>query len=1416
MTSVDITYRIGIDVGSTTLKVIVLDSGSQLVYKSYKRHKANINKVFSEELMLIRERFPEVRFMVKITGSAGMGISERTGISFVQEVVASVEVISRMYPDTRTMIDLGGEDTKMVFFAEGRHPDIRMNGSCAGGTGAFIDQMADLMNIPVEELGKQAAGYKKIYPVASRCGVFAKTDVQNLISRNVPVADISMSILHTVALQSITSLARGQEIRPKILCIGGPLTFIPALRDSFKDILKVEDGDFILPENSEYFPAWGCALCCSAEDIVEDLSVLLQKAAVVQETSAKDALQALFCNEKEYADWQSGRKIKHLKRKKMETGKELECFLGIDSGSTTTKILITDAHENLIYTFYAPNKGNPLKKVVEGLEQFFREAAEKNVSFRFLASAATGYGEDLIKSALGLDYGIVETMAHLAGAQYVDPDVSFVLDIGGQDIKSIFTHKGIISNIELNEACSSGCGSFLQNFAATMNMTLPEFTHAACLADYPADLGSRCTVFMNSKVKQSLRQNAALGDIAAGLAYSVVKNCLFKVLKISNLNKLGDNIVVQGGTFRNDAVYRALEILSGKSVSSTDCPELMGAFGAALYAKKRWLKERHQTSFTGADSLPDVDSIDTKELQCKGCTNKCTVLRFKFANGNISYAGNKCEKVFYNKNTAQEKGYNAFEFKNEVLFGNSSSKPDTAGHLKIGIPRVLNMFEDYPFWQTLLTGCGFEVVLSPESTFPLYQKGVGSVMSDNICFPAKLVHGHILSLIEQRVDRIFYPIVPKEEKDFHAASNSYNCPVVSGYPDVIRSAMDPEIKYGIPFDKPVITFHKREALERGCFAYLSSFNIPEGVIKKAFKKAVEVQSSSRNQMYIRQKKILDDAIQNHQLVFVVAGRPYHADPLIHQKVGQILSDLGIIALTDDVFCIKQSEGFSRLNIVSQWSYPNRVVQAAMEVAKLPQNVQLIQLNSFGCGPDSFFMDETTSILKQAGKNHTILRIDEIASPGSIRLRLRSLIESLKTVNLEEQPESRPFEGYAGKYTVEDRRKTILIPWFTDFISPFLPAMGQLLGYKLENLPKSSKISAEAGLKYGHNEVCYPSTLILGDIITALQSGRYDLNEVVVAITQTGGQCRATNYLSQIKGGLENAGFTDIPVVVISTGEVYQNEQEAFKLPVLKHINLIIYAVLYGDSLQQMLGSTIIREKKKGETQQLFDFYVERGIEAVLKNDYKLLLKLLEQAVADFNQVAVYDREYPKIGLVGEIYVKYNNYGQAHTTEWLREKGVEVVTPPIIDFFLQYFVNSKVNDKSGVEKRSRLAKFLAPVLWRYMNKRMNTIEAVMKKYRYHTPSESIYAKAEYASEVLDLSNQFGEGWMIAAEVACYSRNGINRVVCVQPFGCIANHIVAKGIEKRLKKIYPDVSLLYLDIDGGMAEVNLQNRLHFLIN
>ncbi|MDR1591771.1 MAG: acyl-CoA dehydratase activase-related protein [Prevotellaceae bacterium] len=1409
-------YRIGVDVGSTTLKIVVIDAENHIVHKVYRRHKTAFGHILIDEITHIARQFSQGRFSIAITGSAGMGIADRTGIPFVQEVVASIEAVRAFTPDIRTLIDLGGEDAKTVFFNDEKHPDIRMNGSCAGGTGSFIDQMADLMNITETTLDEQALRYKKIYPIASRCGVFAKTDVQNLIARNIPAPDIAMSIFNTVALQSITSLAHGCDMQPPILCIGGPLTFFKALRTAFINLLKIEETDLVLPDNSNYFPALGAALSKEAEMDINTLEEVIDRLKATSDTLPQDTLPPLFANVAEYDAWKVNRHIKHLKRRELQPNEVVACYLGIDSGSTTTKILILDEDETVIFSFYASNEGNPLKKAIEGLTLFYRHASERGVQFHFVSSASTGYGEELIKSALNLDYGIVETMAHLSGAQSVDAQVSFVLDIGGQDMKSIFIRNGVIANIELNESCSSGCGSFLQNFASTMNVSLSQFAQMACEAAHPSDLGSRCTVFMNSKVKQSLRENAMLGDIAAGLAYSVVKNCLFKVLKIANLNLLGDHIVVQGGAFRNEAVYRALELLSGKTVSSTDAPELMGAFGAALYARRMWQIDRQPSRFSTDIPLPNLEEIETKEFFCKGCNNRCNVLRFRFTNGNCCYAGNKCEKVFFSKASAETKGYNAFEMKNSLLFNRSATvnRPlSAARRMTIGIPRALNMFENYPFWHRLFTECGFEVVLSPESNFQLYQRGVGSVMSDNICFPAKVVHGHILALVDAKVDRLFYPIIPKEEKEFGNTVNSYNCPVVSGYPDVIRNAMEVETRYGIPFDKPVITFVSDRALDRTAYNYFKTLGIDRATFNRAFDLALQERHQFKKQLFDNQQAALENALASGKLLFIVAGRPYHADPLIHQKVGQILSDLGVTALTDDVFRPADDRDFKMLNLVSQWSYPNRTVQAAMAVAKLPQNIQLIHLNSFGCGPDAFFLDETGDILKQAGKSHTVLRIDEIASPGSVRLRLRSLIESLKATHPDSISRT-SYSGYRVPYTKDDRKKTVLVPWFADFLSPFIPPLAVLGGYTFVNLPKTCKATAELGLIYGNNEVCYPSTLVLGDIINGLQSGQYDRNNVAVAITQTGGQCRATNYLAQIKAGLTHAGFADIPLIAVGFGSTIQNSQEAFDMPYWKLRNIILHTLLYADSLQQMYNASIIREKQHGETQRLFDHYINKGIDCVNRNDHKALLPLLERAVTDFNQLDVEDKMLTRVGLLGEIYVKYNSYGQAHITEWMRSKGMEVVMPPIIDFFVQYFVNVGTNKQNHVQRGNSLSNILTPTLWKWVHARMMRYETCLSGYRYHLSSESVFTKAAYASEILDLSNQFGEGWLIAGEIASFVRRGIDRVVCVQPFGCIANHIVAKGIEKRVKTRYPSVRLLYLDIDGGMAKVNLHNRLHFL--
>ncbi|MDR2791955.1 MAG: acyl-CoA dehydratase activase-related protein, partial [Tannerellaceae bacterium] len=1402
---------VGIDAGSTTVKVVALSPEGEALYRSYRRHRADIAGSLAAELREVAERFPSMQAGVTVTGSAGLGVAERQGVPFVQEVVASIKSARRRFPAMRTLIDLGGEDAKMVFFEDGRQPDIRMNGSCAGGTGAFIDQMAALMHITVTELGEKALCCERIYPIASRCGVFAKTDVQNLLARNVSVADVSGSALHAVALQCISTLARGYRAKGPALCIGGPLTFLPALRRAFAELLGLDEGvdGLFAPEDGVFVPAEGAALSLPAGAQKVGLRELAERLAenAAAPVSASGGLEPLFADAEDYAQWCAGRKVRVLPFRMPVAGESMGCFLGVDSGSTTTKVVVIDETGTLRYTYYADNEGIPLQHAAEGIAGFQRLAADQGASFRFLSSAATGYGEDLIKSALGLDYGVVETMAHLAGAQFIDPEVSFVLDVGGQDMKSIFARSGVISRVELNEACSSGCGSFLQNFASMLGLSTADFVHLACMARNPNDLGTRCTVFMNSKVKQSLRENAAVGDIAAGLAYSVVKNCLFKVLKIGNLRDLGDHVVLQGGAFRNDAVYRAFERLSGKTVSSTDRPELMGALGAALFAKNGYRAPGCASAFDGREALPDFSSVAGEEINCKGCTNGCTVQRFRFPNGNVCFAGNRCERVFHNGTAAVQKGYNAFAWKNRVLFdraspaGVSDSAKGGKRRVRIGVPRVLNMYEEFPFWHKLLTECGFDVILSPESTPRLYRLGVSHIASDTVCFPAKLVHGHILALETMGVDRICYPLVMKEMPGPAGSVESYNCPVVAGYPEVVRSSMDPETEAGIVLDKPVISFDSQAALRRTSFAYLRSLGVKKRVFVTAFAAAVKEMSAVRRLLSVEQLEHFERVVGSGRPAFVVAGRPYHADPLVQQQVGQIVSDLGVNVFTDDVFCGMEGDGFAKLDLVSQWAFPNRPVQAAMQVVRYPENVQMVQLNSFGCGPDSFFLNETAEILKAAGKNHTVLRIDEIAAPGSIRLRLRSLVESLKFAS---PPVQGFYEGYERVYEAEDADKTILVPWFSDFASPFLPAVAAVAGLKVVNLPPSTAASAECGLKFAHNEVCYPLTLVTGDIVRALQSGEYDTHEVVVAMTQTGGQCRATNYIAQIKGALKTAGFAHVPVLSLSgaaAGGIHNGQ--AFSLPLRKIGLLLLEVLLYADGLQQLFNATVVREKSQGVCRELFLHYVNKGVEAITDGRTGDMTGLLREAVEAFNGLPLSDGKFTPVGLVGEIYVKYNNFAQAHIASWLRSQGLEAVTPPLMDFFLQYFVNEEENVRNGLAKSGLKNRFLSPALYRFVSWRMRRIERVMEGFRFYRRQVSIFVKAEYAAEILSLANQFGEGWMIAAEVACYARAGVDRVVCLQPFGCIANHIVAKGIEKRLKQVYPTVSILYLDLDGGTS-------------
>ncbi len=1394
------TCRIGIDIGSTTIKMAVLNQEGKLIRSAYRRHQMRIPESFSGMIRELREAIGDARVAISLTGSVGMGVAERLNLPFIQEVVAASAYLKATHPEVSTMIDIGGEDAKIVFLSDGTPEDLRMNGNCAGGTGAFIDQMAALLNTTPEQLGLMAESSTALYPIASRCGVFCKTDIQNLIARNVPREDIAASIFHAVAVQTIITLAHGHDIKPPVLLCGGPLTFIPSLRHAFANHLGLTDDAFVLPEKAYLLPAWGAAL--SADEAGSaTLDELIGKFSAPQAAHVKnyERLDPIFKDEGEYERWKKEKDGHGMKHAPLTAGRH-EAYLGIDSGSTTTKIAVMDDDFNLLFSYYRNNYGDPINTVAEGLRQLQAECLATGADLCIKGSYSTGYGEDLIKAAFRTDGGIVETMAHYVAARHLDPEVSFILDIGGQDMKAMFVDHDTLKHVEVNEACSSGCGSFISTFAQSLDCSIGDFAHAACLAQQPCDLGTRCTVFMNSKVKQVLREGASMDDIAAGLSYSVVKNCLVKVLKLKNTDSLGSHIVVQGGTMRNDSVVRALELLTGKTVVRSDMPEMMGALGCAIHARQVC-----GTARTTIEQMLSGIRYTTKEQQCHGCQNQCAIMRYRFDNGSTFWSGNRCEKIFTNQGSHKEHGRNAYERKLLLLFDRQPLAPSTRG-ITIGIPRVLNMYEEYPFWHALFTSCGIEAVLSEPSEYSSYERHAGKVMADNICFPAKLVHSHINDLQAKGVDRIFMPFVVYEQKD-STMQNSYNCPIVTGYSQVIKSVQQGRA----PIDSPSISFKDSKSLSKQCTENLLGLGIDSQNAHDAIGKALEAQRKFENEIVEHNLQLLNEARRKGRLVIMLAGRPYHSDPLIQHKVSEMIAAQGAYVISDDLMRHDDTRLDSG-NYLSQWAFTNRIMKAAIWCSKADSDMQMMELTSFGCGPDSFVIDEVTRVLGKGGKSLTLLKIDDVNNIGSLKLRVRSFIESLSTVHYKERPAGT--EKTLPAFTKEHRRRKILFPFFTPFISPIIPSIVRYAGYDAEQLPMSNQESADWGLRSANNEVCYPATLIIGDIVKALKSGRYNPDEVCVAMTQTGGQCRASNYIPLIRKALVEYGFTNTPVISLAFSSGLNNDQPGFKINWLKVLPVAVDAIIYSDSIAKLYNATIVRTDDAAAVDRLKDSYLRRASDEIDAGRHSTLYGLLSEAAADFRALCK-DRECMRVGIVGEIFLKFHPFAQKNLIGWLQNKGIEVVYPMLTDFFLQNFVNSIVGKRTALDP-SRTPEFVTKKFHSLIQDRLEKANGICRSFRYFEPFDNIFDKASEASKSITLSAQFGEGWLIAGEVGVMARQGVTHVVSLQPFGCIANHIVEKGIENRLKRNYPGMKILSLDFDNSVSEVNIVNRLLLFIN
>ncbi len=1399
-----IKLRLGLDVGSTTVKLVVLNSNYDIIHSTYKRHFSDIKNSVREVLMEVYRKFKNEAISIMVTGSGGLAVHKWLKIPFIQEVVASTTAIRKFIPETDVVIELGGEDAKITYLRG--NVEQRMNSICAGGTGAFIDQMASLLETDAEGLNKLALKHESIYSIASRCGVFAKTDVQSLINQGVSKEDIAASVFQSVVNQTISNLACGRPIEGKVAFLGGPLYFLSALRDRFIDTLGLSEDEIIFPENSQLFVAIGAAVAAENQSPIkfEALRNRFDNLQKPIESEIKN-LQPLFENEEELEEFRREHATKKMKYKDIKSHKG-KAFLGIDAGSTTTKAILIDEDYNILYSYYGNNKGQPLELVIKILKEIYGKLPEGE---KITYSAITGYGEEFIKAALNIDVGEVETIAHYKAAAFFQPKVDFILDIGGQDMKCMKIKDGVIDSILLNEACSSGCGSFLETFAHSLNMRVEDFLNEGLLAENPVDLGSRCTVFMNSKVKQAQKEGASVGDIAAGLSYSVIKNALHKVIKIRDPKELGDNIVVQGGTFYGDAILRSFELLSGRKVVRPDIPGLMGALGAAIIAKERYQEGVESTILTKEEL--DNFSYTSKKARCGRCGNNCLLTINIFEDGSRYITGNKCEKGA-GIDRSKEGLPNLFEYKYNRIFNYEPLPEEEAKRGRVGIPRVLNMYEHYPFWHTFFTELGFRVELSSESTRKIYEKGISSIPSETACYPAKISHGHIMDLIERGLKFIFYPSIFFDKKEDERADNHVNCPVVIGYPDVLKHNVEELKDEDILFMNPFLSFDDKEGLKNRLVEELAKLNISRDEIVKAVDKAWEERLKVKEDIRKKGEETLEYIEREGIKGIVLAGRPYHLDKAINHNIPGLINSLGMAVLTEDSIAhLGQVE--RPLRVLDQWVYHGRLYRAASFVAQR-KDLELVQLNSFGCGLDAVTTDQVEEILNRYGKIYTLLKIDEISNLGAAKIRIRSLMAALK---------ERDKRGYKleKKYDIPKRvqftkemkkNHTILMPQMAPIQFEILQSALNSCGYSLEVLPSADTKSVDEGLKYVNNDACYPSIIVVGQFIDALKSGKYDLDNVSVMISQTGGVCRASNYVGFMRKAFKEAGFGHVPIIAVSAQGIEKNPGFTFTPAMIKRG---IMAVLYGDLIMRMLHRIRPYEKIKGSTNVLARYWIDKCCEAVKVGRTRDYIENINRMVKDFDELEIDENLIkPKVGIVGEILVKYHPEANNQLVDLLEEEGAEAIVTDVTDFLLYSAYNA--NFKHEKLSKGLLPKIGGNIAVKYIEHyRTYAREALRQSKRFEEPM-TIQELATLAEELISLGHQYGEGWLLTAEMIELIHRGAENIVCVQPFGCLPNHITGKGMIKAIRDRYPQANIVPVDYDPGASEVNQLNRIKLMLS
>jgi len=1331
---------VGIDIGAVTIKSVALNENKEIVFSSYEKHFSQPRKYIANILSNLSHKFPKDAIRLSFSGSSSIDVAASLQIDFQQEVIACKKASDTLKNQPNIIIDIGGEDAKIIFL--GDDIEYRMNNSCAAGTGAFLEQMTDLLNISMTELNDMAKESQRSYALASRCSVFTKTDIQNLLSQGVSKNDIAGSLLNCIVNQVITVLACGRKITGNVGFAGGVFKYLPELKNAFKRRLKINVIDI---KDSQLFVAFGAALLAQDVEIISCQKLIGQLENLTNADHEAPFLPALFKTNAEREDFYQHHP--ELQPTMLDTFKDNEYFLGVDAGSTTTKLAVIDCQNRIVYSDYKVNNGENLKTLESMLEEMYDKIPKEKIAF----SGITGYGEVYLKNSLEIDVSEVETIAHLKAAAHNYENVDSIIDIGGQDVKFIRLKNGNIDKLLINEACSSGAGVFLQNFSNSLNIDIKNFAKLAFSSKTPYDLGTRCTVFMNSKVRQAQKEGAEISDILAGLAYSAVKNTLNKVIKIRNNDDLGKNVVVQGGTFKNDAVLRAFENLTGIIPYRGSNPELMGAFGMALIAKEQ-VQEKTKSHIETELLIP-----------------------------------------------------NAYQFKRENIFNYTPLLLSDAPRGIIGLPRVLNMYENYPFWFSFFTKLGFRVELSNEWTRETHNKGLTSVPSETVCFSAKSVHGHIENLIEKNIKLIFYPCIPLEKNECKGADKNFNCPIVATYPEVIKNNI--ELPEGVDFVGEFLPLGVGNFVNRILeISQFSKFNFSRAEINSALKLAKQAQAEYKQKLYNYGEKSLKYIKANNIRAIVLASRPYFIANEISHGIDKVITDMDMAVLTEDTICHLSSLAHP-LRIVDQWTYTTRIFNACDVVCKEP-NLELVQLTAFGCGIDAIVSEQAEEILEHSGKIYTLIKLDESANLNSVKIRLRSSKYAAES----KKANYKKYTYRKVDFTKSMSKKhTIIAPQLHPLHSKYIQTAINDAGYNIEILDVITQHAIELGLKYVNNDICYPATIVIGQLLEAALSGKYDTHNITLVISQSGCGCRDSNYIPMLRKALGEIGLGHIPV--LSFNYVGLEKVSGFKFTMKMNYQLLM-GTIYSDLLTQLLLAVRPYEAEKGLTNQVYEKWVDVCNQAILKPRWKKFRQNLQSILREFSEIETHNIQKPKIAIAGETYLKYNTNSNKDLISILENEGCEVVFPSIMSFI--EFVTSREISSHRFLGNDPVNARLRAVALKVMLLFHKVLQTELSKYPQFMQSTHFDVLINQIEKVVSHANQNGEGWYLPSKIMDLLEHDVNNVICVQPFGCLSNHVLGRGTMKRIKELYPKANIMPLDYDGSISEANQINRIKMLVS